>query len=291
MYKLAILGCENSHANNFLRTVITEKKYNDIEFVGVFSDDREAAEKLSREFGVPVADDYSAFVGQIDGLLITARHGDNHYKYAKPYIESGIPMFIDKPITISETDAITFMKELEANHVRITGGSSLKHASMVQELAQGVKENKYGKIAGGFVRAPIVSDSVYGGIYFYMQHGVQMMTEIFGDDAVSVQASRVGDTTTVVVHYPDYSMTILYAEKSHTYYGVVVGGSDTYGGKVTVDGQCFEKEFAEFYTLLTGGEAKQTYDEFIVPVFIMNAIERSLASGKEETIYNIGVVK
>ncbi len=284
MYKLAILGCENSHANNFLRTVITEKKYDDIEFVGVYSDDREAAEKLSREFGVPVAEDYTAFVGQIDGLLITARHGDNHYKYAKPYIESGIPMFIDKPVTISGTEAVTFMKELKANHVRITGGSSLKHAGMVQELAQGMKENKYGKIAGGFVRAPIVSDSEYGGIYFYIQHGVQMMTEIFGNDAVSLNATKVGDTTTVAVHYPNYSVTILYTEHSGAYYSVVAGDSDTFGGTVTVDSLCFEKEFAEFSALLNGGEAQQTYAEFIVPVFIMNAIERSLASGEEERI-------
>lgn len=43
MYKVAILGCENSHANSFLNLVMTRKVVENIEFVGVYSDDAEAA--------------------------------------------------------------------------------------------------------------------------------------------------------------------------------------------------------------------------------------------------------
>ena len=99
MYKIAILGCENSHANNFLRVIYKEKLVSDVEVVGVYSYDMEAAQKLHEEYGVAVAESYDAFVGKVDGIMITARHGDNHYKYAKPYLDSGIPMYIDKPIT------------------------------------------------------------------------------------------------------------------------------------------------------------------------------------------------
>ena len=113
MYRVAILGCENSHASIFLNAVLKQKLVEDVEFVGVYSDDKEAALKLQEEFGVPAADSYDAFVGNVDGIIITARHGDNHYKYAKPYISSGIPMFIDKPITCSEEDAKAFRAELD----------------------------------------------------------------------------------------------------------------------------------------------------------------------------------
>ena len=123
MYKLAILGCENSHANNFLDAVLNKKLVEDVEFVGVYSDDRAAADKLQALFGVPVAESYDAFVGKVDGILITARHGDNHYKYAKPYLDCGIPMFIDKPITCSEEEAQEFRDELKKRSVPVTGGS------------------------------------------------------------------------------------------------------------------------------------------------------------------------
>ena len=109
MKKIAILGCENTHAKAFLKYITENEEFSDIEVFGVYSDDPEASKALHDTFGVPIMESYDAAVGQIDGLIVTARHGASHYKFAKPYIESGIPFFIDKPITISEEEAITFM--------------------------------------------------------------------------------------------------------------------------------------------------------------------------------------
>ena len=100
MKRIAILGCENSHANNFLKAIRENEEYSDYEVVGIYSDEAEATEKLNAEYGVPVMASFDEAVGRVDGLIITARHGKNHYKYAEPYIKSGIPMFIDKPITV-----------------------------------------------------------------------------------------------------------------------------------------------------------------------------------------------
>ena len=47
MYKIAILGCENSHANAFLDLIMIDKIYPDIEVIGVYSEDLEAANKLN----------------------------------------------------------------------------------------------------------------------------------------------------------------------------------------------------------------------------------------------------
>ena len=46
MYKIAILGCENSHAKNFLN-LIKEGLYPEIEVIGVYSNEPEAAKILS----------------------------------------------------------------------------------------------------------------------------------------------------------------------------------------------------------------------------------------------------
>ena len=115
MKKVVILGCENSHANTFLKFIRDMDKYKDVEVLGVYSHEREASERLNAEFGVKIMENYDEYVGQVDGVIITARHGDNHLKYAKPYIRKGVTMFIDKPITISEEEAIEFIREYENN--------------------------------------------------------------------------------------------------------------------------------------------------------------------------------
>ena len=142
MKRIAILGCENSHANNFLKQIKENPQYADYEVVGVHSIEEEASQALCEEFGVPVLPSYDAAVGKIDGLIITARDGKYHFEFAKPYIESGIPMFIDKPITADPADAVEFMRALRDGGIRICGGSSLCHADAVIEQRESVKTEK-----------------------------------------------------------------------------------------------------------------------------------------------------
>lgn len=283
MYKVAILGCENSHANAFLSAVIEKKIVEDIEFVGVYSDDMEAAQKLHDRFGVYVAQSYDEFVGKIDGLIVTARHGDNHYKYAKPYIESGIPMFIDKPITHSEEDATAFMAELKAHNVPVCGGSMVVFAEGIERLKESLKEEEYGKVWGGFIRVPINKSNPYGNFHFYSQHGVQCMLDVFGMNPKSVQAFEKEGTYTCVVRYDDFDVVLFYAEDYSVYYQAINFQKKFVGEEISLAG-CADKEFMEFYELLTTGKQKLSYEEIFAPVYVINAIDRAIKSGKEELI-------
>ena len=287
MYKIAILGCENSHADAFVDYALNSGKINDVEIVGVYSDEEAANERLREKFGVYTAKSYDEFVGKIDGLMITARHGDNHYKYAKPYIESGIPMFIDKPITISETDAVEFMKELKANKVPVTGGSCWVYDSLVQHLNSAIECGRYGKAYGGFLRAPLGANEKYGGFFFYSQHLVQVMCEIFGYYPESVKMYEKNEVLTYVARYKDYDIVGEFVEGNFTYYVSASLEKDVIGDTFLVDASCFSVEFEEFYKLLNGGKQRQSYEEFIAPIFILNAMHRSLESGNEETVNKI----
>ena len=46
----------------------------------------------------------------------------------------------------------------------------------------------------------------------------------------------------------------------------------------------FEKEFEEYFSILFGAEQKCSYKEFFAPVYIMNAMVRSIESGKKEYV-------
>ena len=54
---------------------------------------------------------------------------------------------------------------------------------------------------------------------------------------------------------------------------------EMFGGAST-----FPSEFEQFYKLISEGVQPQGYKDFFAPVYILNAIERSLKSGKEEKI-------
>ena len=284
MKRIVILGCENSHADSFIRFIQTKEEYKDVEILGVYSDEREAAEKLREKFGVPVMEDYRDAVGKVDGVIITARHGDNHYKYAKPYIADGVPMFIDKPITIGEDEAIKFMRELKANGIRISGGSSLKHADEVLLLKEEREKEAGGKTLSGFAQAPLSIYPEYGGFYFYAQHLVEMICEVFGRFPLAVAAKQNGKQIHVLFRYENYDCVGLYSSECWRYHVSRIALDSLKSCSVSDLPTCFVREFDEYYRLLCGDTQKLTYEEFASPVFIMNAIERSLKSGKTEEV-------
>ena len=289
MKKIAILGCENSHANAFLKFIKEKKEFADIECIGVYSVDTAAAEKLRDNFGVPVLENYDSAVGKIDGLIITARHGGDHYKFAKPYIESGIPMFIDKPITVSEEEAVEFMQALKARGTRISGGSSLKQDVYVSELKADALAEVGGKTLGGFIRAPYQAENAYGGFYFYAQHLVEMVCEIFGRFPKSVEAKQNGKTINVLFHYDNYDCVGLFCDGSYVYYAARMAEKASKSFEIPTTSDWYYREFKEFTEILNGADQTCTHEEFISPVFIMNAIMRSLESGCAEELPEIKV--
>lgn len=281
MYKIAIIGCENSHAKTFLK--IIQQEYPDVQVLGVHSEYPGAAEKLREEFGVPVMASCDALVGQLDGLVITARHGARHYPLTKAYLDDGIPMFIDKPVTVSEEDAREFAAELTRRGIRVCGGSMLKHAGYIQELKSLVRSGKKGEALGGFFRAPIKMENEYGGFYFYAQHLIQMVGEVFGYQPKTVNACQAGEQVSCIFRYEGVTVSAVYQNESYVYYAAVNFPKKIAADEVELTGAA-NREFGEFYDLLTGGKMQQSYEELFAPVFIMNAITRSLESGKEESI-------
>ena len=285
MKKVAFLGCENSHANRFLKFIQEDEKYKDVEVLGVYSDDLEACEKLKDTFGVKIMKSYDEAVSEADGIVVTARHGDNHLKYALPYFKKGMAMFIDKPVTIKEEDALELVRLAKETGTKLTGGSCIRFDEPLLALKKDAEEQKDGETWGGLVRAPLSKDERYGGFFFYSQHLVESMCTVFGKYPKSVKAFENGNVTTVIFRYENYDVTGIFAVGTGSYYAYRSTKKGIDGGKIFDNSEpCFKAEWDEFYDILSGGEQVADFKEFISPVFILNAVNNSIISGNEESV-------
>lgn len=73
---------------------------------------------------------------------------------------------MDKPFTVSEEDAVAFLRSAKSAGAKVCGGSSLKFDATVQSLRKTRIEGSNGKTLGGFVRCPISLNSPHGGFFF-----------------------------------------------------------------------------------------------------------------------------
>src|SRR5262249_51251451 len=52
--------------------------------------------KEMQKLGVPLVDKPQDMIGKVDGMLIESQEGGAHWASARPFLEAGIPCFIDK---------------------------------------------------------------------------------------------------------------------------------------------------------------------------------------------------
>ena len=275
MYKIAILGTENTHAWGFA-SLLKEGLYPDIELVGYYGDEQgNTAIKTKTGFDC-VMNDYNDLVGKVDAVMVTARHGANHLKYARSYIESGIPVWIDKPITCSIKDTREFVDLCTKYHNPVCGGSMLGLVEDTLSLRRSFEECG-GNISGGAVFAPVNMVNLYGNFWFYATHLVQVMLSVFGNDVKSVSALKSPKGVSAVYRYDNFDVTALYGAE-YNYACVLYGKQMVYREIDLSDGT--RREMNEFSELLHTGKARQTFEELTRPVFVIDATNKAFDSGK-----------
>src|SRR5262249_1859840 len=120
-------------------------------------------------------------IGKVDGMLIESQEGGAHWPRAQPFLEAGIPCFVDKPFTCSTAEAKRFAEISAKKNVPVFTSSSLRYAPDVVDFP---KDTKQGKLHGVVTYGPaplFEKDATLNpGLYHYGIHAVEMLYALMG---------------------------------------------------------------------------------------------------------------
>lgn len=66
-------------------------------------------------------------LGEVEAVIIATDDGDDHIWRARPFVEAGLPIFVDKPLATNVRDLAQFQSWIEQG-ARIVSSSGLRHA-------------------------------------------------------------------------------------------------------------------------------------------------------------------
>ncbi|MBQ3223491.1 MAG: Gfo/Idh/MocA family oxidoreductase [Clostridia bacterium] len=284
MIRIGIYGAENSHAMAFSRIFNgDDPRYADLRVVAVGGEEEEASRKVMQECGVDMyVKKPQEMLGHVDAVMITSRDGALHAGYARPFIENGIPAFIDKPFTRNVQQALELIALCKENGVRVMGGSSVKLVADTLTLEAVAKDPGNGRRIGGSVWAPVNMHNPYGDFWFYASHLVEICLRLFGMPE-KVQSYRNGDDVTCIARYADCDVSLHFTQGA-AFYGATVLMEKTAATRAIDISDCYALEAEEFAQLVRGAQMPETYERLVAPVRFMDAIVRSLESGETEEI-------
>lgn len=90
----------------------------------IWCDNPADAEKVAAATYIPtVVERPEDVIGQVDAIIIPTDRGEEHVARAKTFIEAGLPIFIDKPLTDNEDDLRRFVRwQAEGKAILSTSG-------------------------------------------------------------------------------------------------------------------------------------------------------------------------
>ncbi len=282
--KLAILGTENSHAYAFAKLLHDDPKYADIQLVGVYGYDKAANDRIVNEGLAPCAAAApEEFLGKVDGILVTARHGDLHCEYALPYVQQGLPAFIDKPFTVDPAKAELLLNAAKAAGAPLCGGSSLKHLEELRPLREYLKEHTP---VGGYVTAPVNMVNEYGDFYFYAQHLTECLIAVWGEGVKAVRARRPvaeANRVSAVFDYGSFDVAAQYSD-AYVYAATVLCRDGCLSASCSDPSYCYQRELDEFIEMARTGQMPRSYEQLAYPARLLHCIEEAYLTDKEVSV-------
>lgn len=162
-------------------------------------------EKFAADHKLRLCASLEDMVEQVDCAIIHACDWDTHVAKARPFVEAGKAVLIDKPVAGSVADLNQFQAWVDKG-ARISGGSSLRFcAETAAYLAQPMAERG---TPDTVVCGCAVDDFNYG------IHAYAMLAGIMGTGAASVQHLGKGVQRRIRISWPDGRMGILIVGQS-----------------------------------------------------------------------------
>ncbi|MDD3931474.1 MAG: Gfo/Idh/MocA family oxidoreductase [Eubacteriales bacterium] len=223
----------------------------------IFCNDRKDAEDVARCSLIPtVVDKPEEMIGEVDAVICATDIGSEHVDRCRPFMEAGIPMFIDKPMVDNEADLRTFVRWHDEGRHFLSSSSNRYIKSM-----EPYHQNHYelGKLM--YICQPMTKKWETYGI-----HALECMYPLLGEGFESVQ--NTGTTERNMVHIRHVSGCDIHIPLSKGMGGafgtrMLIGSA---GSRVITDTDtfyAFKKQMVNFVGYLRTGEEPYPFTQTI----------------------------
>ncbi|MCZ6795777.1 MAG: Gfo/Idh/MocA family oxidoreductase [Planctomycetota bacterium] len=285
--RAGMIGLDTSHVIAFTKIINDPKASGDLAGLRIVAgypggtdipDSRDRVERFTeqlRGMGVEIVDTIPALIAKVDVVLLESVDGRPHLEQARPVIEAGKPLFIDKPVAGSLADAVAIYELARQHGVPCFSSSSLRYTEGIQRLGEG---DGIGEITGCATWGPCSIQPEMPDLFWYGVHGVEMLFAVMGTGCESVVRAATVDADLVTGVWKGGRIgTFRGIRKNEASFGAVVFGTK---GIVKVDRSSgYEPLIREIARFFKTGIPPVSAEETIELFAFMEAADESKRQG------------
>ena len=290
MFRIGIVGSDNSHAIAFSQLLNREEGYNGMRLEGarvthLWGVEPERNEEVAELGEIPhITETTEEMMGGVDGIICVLRDGALHKDAVMPFLKAGMPVFVDKPLATTVADVDAMLDTAQRTGVGFSSFSTLRFEHGYQEWIAEARENE-GNAITGVSTGPGDLESQYSGIFFYGIHAVELMLERWGYGVEAVTAVPSGRSVQAVCRYDNGLLVTLNLVNGGRQGFRLYSFGDSGASEHTVDTRTnYRDGLTIALDVLREGAWPLTPDQLREPVQILAAIDESVSSGQTVTL-------
>lgn len=179
----------------------------------VWTDDPAEAPRVAKASLIPnVVERAEDVIGQVDAVIVATDKGHEHVDRCRPFVEAGLPVFVDKPMVDNEADLKTFRKWV-AEGKAIMSSSCMRYAK--EFMPYRISTNELGQIRFACITTPKTWER-------YGIHALEGIYPILGPGFIS--ACNTGSIDRNIVHFKHRcgaDVTVVAISDMHGSFGVL----------------------------------------------------------------------
>ena len=284
--RIGIVGAENSHCGAVAMTMNVDKACGRDRVTMIWGETRAYAEAAAERGQVPeIVRKPEDMIGRIDGAMFDHRHAKYLVPAAMPFVEAGIPCFVDKPFAFSVKEGWNLIQLARKKRVPLTSFSVIPlQAAFQSDFRKQVRAA--GQLRSIETSGPCDLKSKWGGVFFYGIHQVDAILKGFGPGIESVQVIKAGrgnPNAVAVMKYRDggpiVTMHCISAGKSGFNFRAVGEKSQVQYSEQR-DPNPYLNGIKTFLRMFRTGKEPYTPAQMLEPVAVLTALQQSVKTGK-----------
>ena len=280
MLRIGMVGAENSHTVSIAKVLNVDEKLRGVRATHVWGETRAYARDAAERGQIPtIVARPEDMIGEVDAVVFDHRHGKEHLPAARPFLETKVPMFVDKPFCYRRAEGRRFLARARELGVPVCSFSTLPKQDSFQELVRQVR--KLGKVHTVVSTGACDIKSKWGGIFFYGIHQVDMILRLVGYDFYRVQAVK-GKGNNHSAHILFRSGTVatmnLVGEGRVGFHMSVIADKGRVDAAIPMDDSPYLTGIRDFVRMFKTGKTAETEETMLGPVAVLESLEKSVAN-------------
>jgi len=236
--------------------------------------------ELRDTYGVSMVDSPEAVAEASDAVLLCSVDGRIHLEQFSRIADAGKPVFIDKPLAVSSSDAEAIAGLARQHGTRVFCSSALRFSVALTDVLTGATA---GPVTGADFCGPMAIEPTNPGFFWYGVHTVEMLYTSLGAGCRSVLATSSDDHDCLIGIWDDGRLGTIRGNRTgdNGFHGLVHFAEHTAHIDIATASRPFFPSLLEAVMgFFQGGEAPVSLETTVEMVRFMEAGNQSRESGR-----------